>query len=123
MIELFRFIDWLIDLPAALERELWLTIEEEQEQPGMPYLSSIERMARDEGREEGRQQGIVQGRREGLLAGMEGLLEFRFGAEGQAITEELRQISDLTILEQVNARLRAGATAAEIRSLYQPFHA
>jgi flagellar biosynthesis/type III secretory pathway protein FliH len=59
---LFRFIDWLLALPADREvalRQVIMTWEEERK---MPYVTSIERIGRAEGREEGRKEGREEGR-------------------------------------------------------------
>ena len=59
ILELFRLIDWLMVLPkglaVAFRREL-ISFESEKT---MPYVTSIERLGRQEGREEGRQEGVA----------------------------------------------------------------
>jgi hypothetical protein len=57
---LFRFIDWVMDLPEALElqfREVLNHIEMENQ---MPYVTSIERLAKLEGKLEGKLGGKIQ---------------------------------------------------------------
>jgi hypothetical protein len=111
VIGLFRFIDWVLRLPTELDRAVWRQIQEEQEARGMPYVTSFERLAREEGREEGL--------REGLRRGLALALEARFGAQGQTLIEELRRVADQAVLEQVAMRVGAGASIAEIRAAYQ----
>jgi hypothetical protein len=57
ILELFRFIDWMLRLPKALElqlnRELILIKEEEK----MKYVTSIERFAEARGKAEGKAEG------------------------------------------------------------------
>jgi hypothetical protein len=54
ILDLLRFIDWLLALPPALETSFWQDLIAFQEENRMPYLLSLERMAIDRGREEGR---------------------------------------------------------------------
>ena len=56
VLELFRLIDWLMTLPEGLEiafRQQLINLEQEK---AMPYVTSIERLGREEGRQEGRQE-------------------------------------------------------------------
>ncbi|HXT35813.1 MAG TPA: hypothetical protein VN837_09575 [Chloroflexota bacterium] len=69
VLSLFRFIDWLLALPAARELALRREIMQWEEERQMPYITSIERIGRAEGREEGlergREEGMERGREEG----------------------------------------------------------
>ncbi len=47
ILKLFRFVDWLMKLPAVLERQLRIEIAEFEEKKSMPYVTSFERMARE----------------------------------------------------------------------------
>ena len=60
VLSLFRFIDWLLALPRAAEREVRHTIAQWEEERQMPYITSVERLALEEGREEGREEGLKQ---------------------------------------------------------------
>jgi len=55
----------------------------------MPYVTSVE------------QRGIKKGKEEGILKGIEALLEVKFGAEGLGILPEISQIQNLDILEAI----------------------
>ncbi|MEE4359371.1 MAG: hypothetical protein V2I97_23065 [Desulfococcaceae bacterium] len=46
ILELFRFIDWLIELPEDIERQFQDELTEITEEKKMPYMTSIERLAR-----------------------------------------------------------------------------
>jgi len=56
IIKLFRFIDWLISLPVELEPEFRQELDKLQEEKTMPYVTSIERLAKEEGQLQGRQE-------------------------------------------------------------------
>ena len=57
--ELFRFIDWLLMLPKALEKDFKDKIAEIEEEYKMTYVTSIERLGKEEGMQEGLQQGEI----------------------------------------------------------------
>ena len=86
---LFRFIDWLLDLPVELEEQLSEQLSRLEEEKQMPYVTSIERLALEKGREEG------------LLEGIESVLEIRFGTEAAAIMTQIRHLSSAAVLEKV----------------------
>ncbi len=69
--ELFRLLDWWMELPEPLQLEFDEEIAREEEEGKMPFVTSIERRAEERGRQEGRQEGEAT-----LLAR---LLEKRFG--------------------------------------------
>ena len=56
IVNLFRFIDWVMILPSGLEQEFWQTLKAYEEERRMPYLSSIERMGLQQGLQQGAQQ-------------------------------------------------------------------
>jgi len=53
ILELFRVLDWILQLPKDLEREFTRELIAFEEQAKMPYITSIERLGRQEGRQEG----------------------------------------------------------------------
>ncbi len=65
VLQLFRFIDWVMDLPKELEERLDREIQEIETEQGMQYVTSIERRALKRGVEQGIQQGIQQGVQQG----------------------------------------------------------
>ena len=127
MLELFRFIDWIMTLPEGLELQFvqdLIAFEGEQQ---MQYVTSVERFGIEKGRQEGRQEGVQIGRQEGVQIGrqedvqigrQEGLLEgialglkLKFGATGLALLPEIREIQDVVVLEAI---LKGLETADEV---------
>ncbi|NOT62056.1 MAG: DUF4351 domain-containing protein [Acidobacteria bacterium] len=53
IINLFRFIEWVMTLPAKLEQQLEQEVYEYEESNKMPYLARFERVALQQGLEEG----------------------------------------------------------------------
>jgi len=115
VIELFRLIDWLIQLPPKLTIEINRELAEYEDQKRMPYITSIERIGRRQGRQEGRQEGRLEGRHEGqLLAARDGVrlvLEARFGQVPASILERLERV---TALDRLKLLLRRASTAVSL---------
>ena len=59
--QMFRVVDWMMDLPHALELQFKAALEQIEEEKKMPYVTSVERLAKEEGREVGREEGIQIG--------------------------------------------------------------
>ena len=69
----------------------------------MPYVTSVER------------RGIKQG----ILKGIEALLEVKFGTEGLEILPEISQIQDVDILESILSGIKTKNTLEEIQAIYR----
>jgi hypothetical protein len=97
ILELFRVIDWLLQLPAALENQLWVEMQDHEEATQMRYVTSVERI----GMRKGLQQGLESERRMLLRQ-----VRRRFG---EAIADQsgplLGQIQQLLILEDLGEAL------------------
>ncbi len=65
IIALFKFIDWVLDLPTNLESQFKTALSQFEGERNMEYITSIERLGRAEGRAQGRAEGRAQGRAEG----------------------------------------------------------
>jgi Putative transposase, YhgA-like len=87
VVELFRLVDWMMGLPKALEQEFRAELRQYQEERQMPYITSVERLAK----EEGVQEGIDLGRRQVI----ENLLKVRFGALDEALTAIVEPLLNL----------------------------
>jgi hypothetical protein len=72
VLELFRFLDWMLRLPDADEDRLWVELQQFEEQRVMQYVTSVERI----GIKKGLQQGLQQG--EGRI--LRRLLARKFGS-------------------------------------------
>ena len=53
MLNLFRFLDWLLKLPKGLEAEFWQELSTYEEERRMPYVTSVERIGIEKGKTEG----------------------------------------------------------------------
>jgi hypothetical protein len=113
--KLLKFIDWLLQLPKELEEELLQDLRNYEEENLMPYVTSFERI----GMEKGMDKGFKQGTRNGLLMGIDSLLEFRFGSEGLRLLPEISKIEDVDVLKAINLGLKTVKNLEELRRIYQ----
>lgn len=109
--QLYRLIDWLLNLPTELEQQFRANLHEYQEKLKMPYVTSIERLAREEGRAEGREET----RLETFLDGLAFALELKFGSAGAAFAVELQSITDWSKLHAVREALKTAKSVDELR--------
>jgi hypothetical protein len=101
---LFRFIDWMMDLPPALQQSFTREVFQYEEVKGMPFITSVER----------------DGIRAGLLQGIEVSLDIKFGADGLKLLPEIRKIQDHEKLAAVLHTIRSAATPEEVRRAWSP---
>jgi hypothetical protein len=105
ILELFRFIDWVMTLPPELEEQFMSEIVAYEAQERKPYITSVERIAQQRGLE----QGMEQGMRVMLLE----TLETRFGPVPAELVARLEQIPDPDRLKRLQqAALLASSLAA-----------
>lgn len=107
---LFRFVDWLLDLPLKLEQQLSEQLRRFEEEKQMPYVTSIERLALERGREKGRE--------EGLMEGIQSVLEIRFGAQAAAIMEHVRGLTSAAVLEKVLQAAKTVQRPADLAAIW-----
>ncbi len=102
--QMFKFIDWMMELPDKLAIEFNHELEKIKLENLMPYVTSIERMALKRGIE----QDIEQGIKRGVLAGQIVLLQDMLGNPCEAVEELAKRTSaELCIqLEQLRNQMR-----------------
>jgi hypothetical protein len=103
ILTLFRFIDWLLVLPAALDQEFWHEFRQFEEEKHMPYVTSVERL----GMQKGFEQGQLQIAREMLLEAV----ATRFGEVPQDVTAAVQR---LEAVEPLRVLLRQALTCASL---------
>ncbi len=105
ILELFRFIDWIMHLSPTLAIDFETKIEEYEEERKMKYVTSIERRARREGLEEGHEKGLEEGIKKGLKASMQmsvmNVLTVRFSTIPAELQTRLEEISDISQLRKL----------------------
>ncbi len=103
IINLFRFIDWVMRLPEELERSFWQEVTQYEEEKKMPYVTTGERI----------------GLQKGLLEGIKMGLELKFGSEGLGIIPEIQEIRNVDILKAILTSIKTANTIEELRRVYQ----
>ncbi len=127
ILELTRFIDWIMVLPEELEQRFEETVLQFEEEQRMQYVASFERIWLKRGMEQGRQKGLEQGLEKGLEKGIQkghlmGLLEksrednidilrARFEKVPRVIIAAINDMDDLFSLKELLKK------AATVRSL------
>jgi len=96
ILDLFRLIDWLMPLPEALEIDFRRNLAQFERQKNMPFITSIERLGREEGRVEGRVEGRTEGVRQALLE----VFPSRFGEVPPELQQRLEATSDPAQLQR-----------------------
>ncbi len=117
--ELFRFIDWVLVLKPEMEQIFREELYQLEEAEKMRYVTSIERLALQEGLEQGREEGLEAGLEEGLERGkLRSAREFVIEAltlRFQTIPQELiDDINALKELQQLRELLRLAIMVGSI---------
>jgi hypothetical protein len=127
--QLFRVLDWMLALPSELEQSFRTDLERFEEARRMPYVTSIERLAREEGLREGLQKGIEsgiekgieKGRQQGIAEGFQAailaLLERRFKKVAAKHVRSVRSVRDI---ERLKALLRGADEAETLDEVLSP---
>jgi hypothetical protein len=101
ILELFRFIDWVLTLPEELEEDFTRAVEEYEEAVKMPYVTSVERVGRKKGVQQGMQQGMQQGTLSGMREAVIEVLETRFGTIPPALVSAIAAVDDQPNLKRL----------------------
>jgi hypothetical protein len=109
VLSLFRFIDWLLELPAAQETLFWRDVQKYEEERAMPYVTSVERIGLERGRLEGREEG----REEGLREALRRIVRARFGAAPEALERRIAE-ADRAALDQMLDRVSVVQTVDDL---------
>ncbi len=113
VIDLFRFIDWVLHLPREADERLRDNIVAFEESQKMPYISSVERIGEERGRligqQIGQQIGEERGRKGGQAEMLTRLLQRRFGTVPVWVSEKVAQ-ADLAALEAWGDRILEATT-------------
>ncbi|WP_223269733.1 hypothetical protein [Nostoc sp. 'Peltigera membranacea cyanobiont' 213] len=103
--ELFRFIDWIMVLPKELALSFKTEVRSYEEADRMRYVTSIERLAKEE--------GIVENARESIIT----VLETRFGEVPSSIVEVINGIEEPSVLKMLLKNAIAIPSTAEFQQI------
>ncbi|CAM2009169.1 hypothetical protein [Acanthopleuribacter pedis] len=118
-----KFIDSVIDLPNEMDEPFREALQESVGEEKVAYLTSFERVAKEEGRVAGREEGRVAGREEGRVAGREEgrvegasqmllrILERKFGTNPPWVYEKMKTAKNAQVMMWVDKVLTADKLA------------
>ena len=98
--QLFRVLDWMLALPPELEQSFRTDLERFEEARRMPYVTSIERLAREEGHKE----GVAEGLQIAILK----VLEHKFK---KLPAKHIRKVRSVREIDELSALLQAANDA------------
>jgi hypothetical protein len=97
IVALFKFMDWVMRLPRDLEQRIKQAIYDIEEGKKVPYITTLERMAIEDGRREGRRTGKQEGLQQGLQQGQADLiadqLTLKLGGLTAPVRSRLKRLS------------------------------
>ena len=117
--KLLRLIDWVLELPPVLAERCRDEIYRIQEEKRMPYVTSFERLAKEEGWKQGRQEGREEGWEKGLKRGIRAVLGSRFGDEGLRLMPEIDALRDGNLLETILEQAGRASSPDELRECWK----
>ncbi|MBW4433704.1 MAG: DUF4351 domain-containing protein [Pelatocladus maniniholoensis HA4357-MV3] len=86
---LYRFIDWVMILPKALENQFWEEFKQFEQERSMTYITTGERIGYERGKQEGRQEGRQEGEQIIILR----LLQRRLGKLSPETQQRIQSLS------------------------------
>jgi hypothetical protein len=108
----YRLIDWIVKLPEAANRSVWLRLQELEEVQTVSHVTFAEIYGREKGLEEGikegRKEGMKEGMKEGLRESLREALEAKFPQEGPTLAAEFK---DEMNVDRLKLLLRAAVLA------------
>jgi flagellar biosynthesis/type III secretory pathway protein FliH len=116
ILNIFRFIDWIMMLPKKLEENFWQELRQYEEEKKMQYITSVERIGIEKGIQQGMQQGMEKGKREGYIEVIETVLTLKFGTKGLRLLPLIHKVKDLAILEVIKETVKISNDLAEIET-------
>ena len=118
IIDLFRFIDGVLALPLDLEEIVRDRLHRHEEERRMPYVTSFERLAREEGRDLGRKEGRDEGSIEAARNAICQVLESRFGPVPEDLDSRIHSVAEPAALEEL---IRRAAVAESLEAFTAAF--
>ena len=119
---LFGMIDWMMNLPRPLELNFCHEIEQYEEEKHMPFITTPERIGREEGlakgRTEGLAEGLAKGETKGLIKGIKVALKLKFGEVGLRLMPEIQTLADEAKLEAVLDAIPTAAGPEDLRRVW-----
>jgi hypothetical protein len=104
--QLFRLVDWQMELPADLKIKFREEITRYTKEKHMPFVSVLEEISYESGMSKAH------------LDGIEAVLDVRFGEAGTRLMPEIRQLTDDALLEKILRAAKTISNPDELRKLW-----
>jgi hypothetical protein len=111
---LVAIIDWMLALPKEMEQKVWQDIDEIERKAQMKYVTSVERLAIERGREKWMAEGETKGKLEGKLETLTRLLTRRFGPLPEWVEHRL----SAGTVEQLDTWFDRGVDAINVAEVF-----
>jgi hypothetical protein len=115
VLDLYRFIDWVMILPEAVERKFWQELQSFEEERKVTYVTNAERFGLEQALERGIERGIEQGERSLILR----QLTRRIGAITPTIEAQIQALS-LVQLEKLGEALLDFSSSTDLDEWFRP---
>lgn len=106
IVALYKFIDWLMQLPSGLNDQLFTEIEETKELIEMEYITTAERMG-------------IKKTLPTIHQALAMAIDLKFGTTGQTLNERLYRVDDLYKLQFLTERLKLATNVAEVEKIFE----
>jgi len=101
ILDLFRFLDWVLALPTNLEQQFNEFVTEYEQEEQVAYVTNIERFGIEKGQKDGRKEGLQQGALQQSRKSVIEALRFRFKRVPQSLAKMIQAIEDTKLLSKL----------------------
>ncbi len=115
LFRIHKFIEWIMVLPEALDKQLYHEIKQLEEPEEMSVFTIAEREGMKKGRKEGLKQGMEKGQVIGLQNAIEILMEAKFGRVEPSFRSKLTKINSFKKLKDILFELQKSVDFPEFR--------
>jgi hypothetical protein len=98
ILNLYRFIDWPMVLPESLSKKFNKQHKEYEEGKKMPFITTAERIGREEGIEEGIEKGMLSEAREMVMEA----LDIKFRNVSEDIHKQIKALNNRILLKKLH---------------------
>ncbi|MFQ5630406.1 MAG: hypothetical protein ACE5I1_16670 [bacterium] len=114
LLAIYKFIDWIIELPDALERKIHTEIKKFEEKKAMSILTTAERIGAKKGRRDERKRSVAMAQK-----AIATILKLKFGDKSKVLTARINQVKSLSVLENLMERLPQAQTVTEAEEFFK----
>lgn len=95
ILNLYLFIDWIMEIPEELDEAFYNEIREMEEEKKMPYISTAERIGIKKGKEIGLSKGLSKGELIGKILLSEEMLKRKSSSKKELMEKSLKELNEI----------------------------